>query len=276
MKIIALMFVALNMAPELFAQSKEVYYEEMFANVEKMGGVYIPKDVEDAIRVLDTRFSEEEKDNLRKVESGLDLHFGLGMWMRNNWGLWAGSRLADYMGRCGFWHPDNMSSYIISAYLTHLKGKKPDLNLEESPQTPSEHRTVINERTFGVMEHNRETMRSKGYVQGASVVFKYPYGYSSEAEKQALLSRMREGAAPEGKIIDINYLDRTMKVKLVNSFAPEGIIIYDGNLKETVAGKYNFDRDYSKPLEPDPSILFMKPGDEIWFETPSSLWTVVK
>jgi|GEM_PF-5484345 len=58
---------------------KEKGYEDVFAHTEKINGVYIPKDVEDAIRVLDEMYSEKEKAELRGVSSGFDLHFGLGM-----------------------------------------------------------------------------------------------------------------------------------------------------------------------------------------------------
>jgi hypothetical protein len=43
--------------------------------------------------------------------------------MRNNWGLWTGSRLATYFGDHGVHHPDDMSGIILTAYRRHLLGR---------------------------------------------------------------------------------------------------------------------------------------------------------
>jgi hypothetical protein len=47
-------------------------------------------------------------------------HFSLGMWMRNNWGLWHGSRLSEYFNEHGVHHPDDMSGIILSSYWNSL------------------------------------------------------------------------------------------------------------------------------------------------------------
>lgn len=49
---------------------------------------------------------------------------GLGMWMRNNWRLWAGSRLQKYFLVRGIRHPDDMSGVILEYYYDWLKGQK--------------------------------------------------------------------------------------------------------------------------------------------------------
>jgi hypothetical protein len=50
-------------------------------------------------------------------------HFGLGMWMRNNWELWGGSRLAQYFEKLGIHHPEDMSSIILEGYWCHLNAQ---------------------------------------------------------------------------------------------------------------------------------------------------------
>ncbi len=37
-------------------------------------------------------------------------HHGLGQWIRNNWGLWAGGPLSDDMKTLGFTHPDDIAA----------------------------------------------------------------------------------------------------------------------------------------------------------------------
>lgn len=54
-------------------------------------------------------------------------HHGLGMWMRNEWGLWGGSRLAAYFNGIGIYHPDDMSAIILDSYWRKLHGKPIDL-----------------------------------------------------------------------------------------------------------------------------------------------------
>ncbi len=48
---------------------------------------------------------------------------GLGMWMRNNWGLWRGKELAIYFNSIGIYHPDDMSGIILTSYYRELYGK---------------------------------------------------------------------------------------------------------------------------------------------------------
>ena len=61
-----------------------------------------------------------------RIKSGaaspIDMHHGLGMYLRNQWGLWSGSRLADYFHEMGIHHPDDMSGIILDSYVRHLRG----------------------------------------------------------------------------------------------------------------------------------------------------------
>jgi hypothetical protein len=88
-------------------------------------GVYVPKDLDEALvelkQMLDPSVLSEFKQG--KEAELVKYHFGLGMWMRNNWGLWTGSRLADYFRSLGIVHPDDMSGIIITSFYRHLKGK---------------------------------------------------------------------------------------------------------------------------------------------------------
>jgi Ankyrin repeats (3 copies) len=88
-------------------------------------GMYIPKDLDDAFielqKMLDPRFLAEFRSGTEKELARY--HFGLGMWMRNNWGLWKASRLADYFERLDIHHPDDMSAIIMTSLHRHLNGK---------------------------------------------------------------------------------------------------------------------------------------------------------
>ena len=56
-------------------------------------------------------------------------HFGLGLWMRNNWGLWSDSPLARHFNQMGIFHADDMSAIIMLSHYRRLNGK--DIGLAE-------------------------------------------------------------------------------------------------------------------------------------------------
>jgi hypothetical protein len=64
-----------------------------------------------------------------KTEDMAEYYFGLGMWMRNNWGLWGSSRLAKYFNQLGVYDPEAMSSIILSSFQNRLNGRP--LGVEE-------------------------------------------------------------------------------------------------------------------------------------------------
>ena len=54
--------------PESFSQQKAAisHYDEIRYITEKIEGVYIPKDMDDAMAVLDRMFSQRQKDSIRQ------------------------------------------------------------------------------------------------------------------------------------------------------------------------------------------------------------------
>lgn len=94
---------------------------------EKIGDVYIPKNLEECFAELDRLLKEIDKNEMRALarrDEMIRYHMGLGMWMRNNWGLWGGSRLQKYFTDKGVAHPDDMSSVVLSYYHDWLNDKR--------------------------------------------------------------------------------------------------------------------------------------------------------
>lgn len=95
----------------------------------------IPKTKAECFAVLDSMLSEEEKKELIGDEcSG---HFGIGMWIRNNW-IYPHSReevqsfiqlITNKREKSMFLigNPDHFSSEIIHYYVKYLKKKYPHL-----------------------------------------------------------------------------------------------------------------------------------------------------
>ena len=93
----------------------------------------IPKTKEECFDILDEMLSQEDKDAIVQMEDTIDLHFELGMWIRNNW-IYPQSqedveKLLKQFDDSGdedmplFIHPDDYSSMILDAYQEHLKSK---------------------------------------------------------------------------------------------------------------------------------------------------------
>ena len=80
---------------------------------------HIPNDLEEAVKSLDKLISDEDKSELRKMNEDEYLaatHFGIGRYIRNEWGLWRDSNLSKYFRHRGIKHPDDMSGEILRAY----------------------------------------------------------------------------------------------------------------------------------------------------------------
>lgn len=93
--------------------------------------VYIPKDLEDCFVQLEKILQQADLEKI-KVDPEKDMilyHRSLGMWMRNNWGLWSGSRLKLYFNNLGIHHPDDMSGIILDSFWRHIHGQP--IRLEE-------------------------------------------------------------------------------------------------------------------------------------------------
>lgn len=56
-------------------------------------------------------------------------HHGLGVWLRNRWGLWQDSELRQFFTKKGVEHPDDMSRIILISFHRHLNKK--DVALDE-------------------------------------------------------------------------------------------------------------------------------------------------
>jgi branched-subunit amino acid transport protein AzlD len=92
--------------------------------------IYIPVDLDDCLAQLRKILKPED---VAKMKAGTEAnmsrhHFGLGLWMRNNWRLWAGSRLAKWFNVHGIWHPDDMSGIILNSFWRQLNDRPIELD----------------------------------------------------------------------------------------------------------------------------------------------------
>jgi hypothetical protein len=119
-------------------------------STDSLRGVYIPKNLEDCFIQIDKFWNDSTKlevGQLPEDEFSGRAHLGFGMWMRNNWQLWGGSRLSKYFNVLGIYHPDDMSGIILDSYHRYLTGK--DLKLEEQIKLYQDYWKKANEANNG-------------------------------------------------------------------------------------------------------------------------------
>lgn len=105
------------------AEAKQRYEERIAKS--RILGVYIPKDVNDAMKELDRLIDDGSKTKLKahtEQEAMKKLHFSFGLWMITNWSFYEGSRLSSYLRQNGVSYPDDMAEILIACYHRHLKG----------------------------------------------------------------------------------------------------------------------------------------------------------
>jgi hypothetical protein len=80
-----------------------------------------PKTITEAVDILVHILPEEELDKIKSMSEDdlTDLHFGLGQWIRNEFGLWAGNK--ELIKDCGVKHEDDASGVIIKDLWRELK-----------------------------------------------------------------------------------------------------------------------------------------------------------
>lgn len=125
-KMYPLVIAFLLVFPSLLS-GKDICNSYVAENIQKdsIDGVYIPKDIKDCFLQLDKLLSEEDRSTIRNLENAeetIQFHHSLGMWIRNNWGLWGGSRLSKYLLSNGLKEPDEMSATILELYYHWLNG----------------------------------------------------------------------------------------------------------------------------------------------------------
>jgi len=80
----------------------------------------IPKTLAESFEALDTMLKKSDVQVMEMTEGELrSLHFSLGMHLRNTWGLWKDSDLAQWFNKIGITHPDDMSDIVLASYWRH-------------------------------------------------------------------------------------------------------------------------------------------------------------
>lgn len=215
--------------------------------------IYIPIDLNDCFRQLDKSFDDSTRNRIKimtESEFSSAVHFGMGMWVRNNWGLWRGSVLADYFRGMGISHPDDMSGIIFDSYHRYLTGK--EIRIEEQvayyksywEEAKRKHEQKVSEE-FSAF-HISDTVN-----------FEYPDGYVSKQQEKLYDD---DSCTAFGIVTDKDTTQWLIKVKLIDACDRRGIIAYDNE------GSMIYSKKKKKLVKAKRVIEYLKPGSEKWFK----------
>lgn len=104
-------------------KQKEEYKKRL--TLDKIDDIYIPKNLYDCFIELDKTLNFDSKKQLKEATETWQFNShmgGLGMWIRNNWGINGGSRLLVYFKDRNVKDRDEISGIIIEQYINWLKG----------------------------------------------------------------------------------------------------------------------------------------------------------
>lgn len=110
--------------PQTEAEFEKQYQERI--RKDKLNGIYIPKNLDDALLQLDKLISPESQAKIKTIPEDSvcwALHARLGQWMMLNWGFYGGSRLSFYLRSAGITYPDDMADFILLCYHRRLNAK---------------------------------------------------------------------------------------------------------------------------------------------------------
>ena len=214
---------------------------------------YIPVDLDDCIQQLDKIFADSNKTKIKDMtedEFSSRVHFDFGMWVRNNWGLWKGSRLSKFFNEKGIYHPDDMSGIIFDSYYRYLTGQ--EIKLTEQINY---YQDYWNKAKKQELERRQEEYAN--YNIGDTVFFNYRNRFVSKAQEDKYDSDI---CIAKGIISERNEENYFIKVKLLDGCDKKGIISYDNE------GTLVYNKTSKKMEKPKKRIvIYMRVNEENWF-----------
>ena len=142
--------------------------------------IYIPIDLNDCLKQLDFMFADSIKAKIKTLteeEFSGKYHLGFGMWMRNNWGLWKGSRLSKYFNSIGIYHPDDMTGIIFDSYHRQLAGH--EIKLAEQVKYYQDYWEKAKKDDL-----ERKKKEFANYIISDTVIYNYKNGFVSKAQER--------------------------------------------------------------------------------------------
>lgn len=221
---------------------------------DSLRGVYIPRDLQDCFKQIDSFWSDSTKLKVKQWtenEFAGRVHLGFGMWMRNNWQLWGGSRLSKYFNEMGITHPDDMSGIILNSYHRYLNDS--EIKLDEQIQP---YKAYWEKAKLGDLK--RRGKEFEAYSIGDTVEYRYRPGFSTP-EQEAKYDN--DACIASGKIMAKDTANLRLTVLLIEACDKKGIVYTDNKDTQILNPKT---KNWEKPKKR--IIKYMKPGQVKQFD----------
>ncbi|MBP1644477.1 MAG: hypothetical protein H6Q16_52 [Bacteroidetes bacterium] len=238
--------------PYIEKSKRYAYEDENRKTIDTLRGVYIPKDLDDCFKQLDVLIIDFDKNIIKVVKEEeliSNYHFGLGMWLRNNWQLWGGSRLSYYFNDMGITEPDDMSSIILTSYQRNLKGEK--IKLEEQIKF---YQDYWREQKESADQQNE--LEFNHFNIGDTISYRYHSGYVSNEQEEKYFNR---DCVAKGIVLSINRNEKLLQVKIIDCCDRKGIIVSNE--------EFEYNEKLDKMVKMEKPIIKKAKKDKIeWFK----------
>ena len=243
-----------NTSPSKRTDNKHLKENEARFTTDTLRGNYIPKDLDDSFKQIDKFWNDGTKlvvKGWKEDEFSAKVHHGFGMWIRNNWQLWGGSRLSKFFNEQGITHPDDMSGIILTSYHRYLSNKEIGFN-EQIKYYKDYWENTKKQGLKKTVEDFAE------YHIGDTVDFNYNRGFSSKEQEKKYDDDV---CIATGRILEKNEKEFLLKVLLMEGCDRKGIIQYD-NENEMILNEKS--KEWEKPKKR--IIKYIQVGQSEWFK----------
>lgn len=158
---------------------------------------YIPKDLNGALSYLNCVWPDKDKEDFKskdEKEAVTELHMGTGQAIRNGWELWKGKNsLYRYFKSKGIFHPDDMSSIILTSF--HRQLNKKEIELESQVKYYKDYWRKAHQASEEAADEKKvlDQKEFDKYKIGDTVSMKFAQG---NCGKCLLLHRVQNEVAP--------------------------------------------------------------------------------
>lgn len=229
---------------------------------DSLRGYYIPKDLNDAIKSLNQIYSDSAKVEITKLTEKDYVYgnyrLGIGLWMRNNWQLWGGSRLSQYFRDNKINHPESMSVVILESYYRTLKNEdiRFDEQVKEYVEWGKKAKADELERQRKEFEEKKEKFNELKI--GDVLEFNYNYEFASQNQEDKW---MDDTCLAGGILIEKDDENLKIKVLVTESCDKKGIVIYNND------NILILNEETKEWIEPKKRVVkYLKKGKTAWFE----------
>ena len=231
-------------------------------STDSLRGYYIPKNLDDAINSINKIYSDSTKLKITKLlEKDYvygNYRSGMGLWMRNNWQLWGGSRLSAFFRNNKINHPESMSVVILESYYRYLKNE--DIRFEEQIKEYVEWEEKAKsdelERELKELKEKKETFAE--FKIGDILEFNYHNQFASQSQEDKWMDDI---CLAKGILVDKDEQNLKIYVKVIESCDKKGIVIYNN---DNIWIYNNETKEWSRPEKR--ITKYLKKGKSAWFE----------